>query len=263
MKELTFAGEAVAVAPARISYWGSGFRLPKVLISLVALLAAARSSSADVTINFTGFADAQLVSVYQSQGWDVGSEAWYMGGSGGPYYVAYEFRTIAAGDPFYSAADAIYAPYGQAWFVQIHTGLSFVPDGDSVTIASLGTGGATSFEVVGFSGSSEVLEETISTTLAFPGYVTIRVSDPSLTPVTLLEFAPARPLNYQIISLDVGTMSQIQPVPEPSSLLVCALAVALAGGIHAMRSRVTHRVRAAQRRRSSPAASCAARPGGR
>jgi hypothetical protein len=238
MNERIFAREAGAVAPAPISYRGWGFKFPQVLISVVALLAAARSTSADVTINFTGFSDAQLISVYQSQGWDVGSEAWYMGGSGGPYYDAYEFRTIAAGDSFYTGADAIYPPYGQAWFVQIHTGLSFVPDGNSVTIAGLGTGGGTSFEVVGFSGSSKVLEETISTTLAFPGYSTIQVADPSLTPVTLLEFAPASPLNYQITSLDVGTMSQVQSVPEPSSLLVCALAVALAGGIHAMRRRV-------------------------
>ena len=112
------------------------------LIAVIAFDAEARPSSGDVTINFSGFADSQLTSVYQSQGWDVGSEAWYMGGAGGPFYDGYEFRTIASGDPWYTGVDALYVPYGQAWFVQIHTGLSFVPNGDTVTISGLGAGGA-------------------------------------------------------------------------------------------------------------------------
>ena len=75
-------------------------------------------------------ADAQSLSTYSSQGWDVTDPPQTNDPSG--------FITIAAGDPFYTGVDAIYAPYGTAWFVQIHVGTSFIPDGDTVTIAALG-----------------------------------------------------------------------------------------------------------------------------
>jgi hypothetical protein len=216
----------ITTTPANLCHRRPASSLTEVLIALILLDSGARWSTADVTITFSGFADSQLIPVYQSQGWDVGSEAWYMGGPGGPYYSAYEFRTIAAGGSFYTGSDAIYAPFGQSWFVQIHNGLSFVPDGDTITIAGLGTGGSTSLEIVGFSGHQKVLDETVLTTLAFPGTRTVSVSDRSLISVTSLEFAPARPLNYQITSLDVGTKSPIiqsSGVPELAGWVPVAL----------------------------------------
>jgi hypothetical protein len=197
--------------------------LRRVIPAIIALIVVIPDCTADVTISFSGLADSQRISTYSSQGWDV-SDPPQSNNSG--------FATIAAGDPFFTGVDAIYPPFGTAWFVQIHTGLSFIPDGDSVTIAGLGVGGGgtTSFEVVGFSGTYKVLDETISATIGFPGTTTIHVSDPSLTPVTSLEFAPATPLDYQITSLDVGTIEQATLlVAEPSSGLTALVISALAG----------------------------------
>ncbi len=196
----------------------------RLIPGIIALATAIPECAAEVTINFSGLADAQSLSTYSSQGWDVTDPPQTNDPSG--------FITIAAGDPFYTGVDAIYAPYGTAWFVQIHVGTSFIPDGDTVTIAALGAdrAGATSFEVVGFSGVYKVLDETISTTIGFPGTTTITVSDPSLTPVTSLEFAPSTPLDYQITSLTMGTIEPAVLAPEPSSALT-ALGILATGGI--------------------------------
>ena len=72
------------------------------------------------------------ISTYSSQGWTVSDPP--------QGFEVFGFGTIAAGDPFYTGVDAIYPPFGTAWFVQIHIGTPFVPDGDTVTIAGLGAG---------------------------------------------------------------------------------------------------------------------------
>ncbi len=186
------------------------------LLLLVAISFPARADL--TTLSFGGFRDGQTLESYDSQGWTM----WVSGSD------PYGFRAVAAGDPFYTGADALYAPYGNAWFIQIRSGTPFVPAGDSITIAGLDASGSTAFDVVGFYGASAVFYDRFSVDLSFPSTTTVKLSGGIA--VTSLEFAPASPLDYQILQVKVGTVTtQVVSVPEPTPLLAVGLVVAFAG----------------------------------